>query len=125
MNKNFDYDHAKQIIREGIEKKITFAKLREKLPEWRKRQLMSLVFDVMEEKGIKTVPFSGMVLRPRLTRKPLEISSAGNLSVMDLLKEKGFHPENCLAYPNIGNRKITITIKPAIIPENRDQEIYG
>lgn len=111
------FDHAKQIIRNGIRNKISFAELRQQLPEWRKRQLQSAIFDVMEELGLQTIPFAGMVTRPRLTRPAIPVSSEGNICVSELLLEKGFTAENCVAYANIGKKKITITIK-----QNKQEE---
>lgn len=108
------FEHARQIIRVGIRDRITFAELRQKLPEWRKRQLQSLIFDVMEELGLHTIPFEGMVTRPRLTRPAIPVSEDGNICVRDLLLEKGFNVDNCAAYANIGKKKITITIKEII-----------
>ena len=110
LNQNFDF--AKQIIRTGIRKKITFAELREKLPGWRKRQLQSLIFDVMAELNITTVPFPGLLKRPRLTRKPIPIDDEGNLSIKELLDEKWGDSRKYEAHANIGDRKITLTIKP-------------
>lgn len=110
--KNFSkFDYAKKIIRKGIGQKISFAELREQLPDWRKRPLQSLIFDVMEELGLHTIPFEGMVTRPRLTRPAIPVSADGDIYVKDLLLEKGFTAENCAAYANIGKKKITITIK--------------
>ena len=106
-----DFSEAKDIIRQGIRDSIDFKELRSKLPGWRKRPLQSLVFDVMAELGMKTVPFAGMVVRPRLTRKPIQIDEQGNLNIFDLLSEKEFLGMNCMAYPHIGDKKITLTIK--------------
>lgn len=111
MNPFSKFENAKRIIRQGIRDKIAFAELRAKLPEWRKRQLQSLIFDVMAELGLNHVPFPGLLIRPRLTRKPIPISEDGELSIGDLLDEKGFAAENCLAFAHIGNKKITLTIK--------------
>ena len=83
-----DFSEAKDIIRQGIRESIDFKELRTKLPGWRKRPLQSLVFDVMAEMGIKTVPFAGMILRPRLTRQPIPIDEYGNLNISKLLAEK-------------------------------------
>lgn len=103
---------VKQIIREGIENKITFKELRAKLPGWRKRPLLSLIFDVMAEMGLKNIPFPGMVIRPRLTRKPVPVDENGMLCIMELLKEKGFEGMECHARCHVGPSKITLTIKP-------------
>lgn len=108
------FEYAKGIIRKGIQDKITFAELREKLPGWRKRPLQSLIFDVMEEIGLHTIPFTGMVTRPRLTRPSIPVSSEGKICVTDLLQEKGFTAEKCAAYAHIGKNKITLTIKQKI-----------
>lgn len=107
-----NYSKAKEIIRQGILDSINFKELRAKLPGWRKRPLQSLVFDVMAEMGIKTVPFAGMMLRPRLVRKPIEIDEYGTLNILDLLAEKEFLGKHCIACPHIGDKKITLTIKP-------------
>lgn len=107
-----NFAQAKEIIRQGILDSIDFKELRAKLPGWRKRPLQSLVFDVMAEMGIKTVPFAGMVLRPRLTRKPIQIDEYGTLNILDLLSEKEFLGKTCFACPHIGDKKITLTIKP-------------
>lgn len=124
--KNYsNFDYAKQVIRMGIDEKISFEELRAKLPGWRKRVLQSLIFDVMAEKEMKTVPFPGLLKRPRLTRKPIPVDKDGNLSVRDLLEEKGFLGRSCLAYAHVGDRKITLTIKPGNAPDSRDPEIYG
>ena len=125
MKKISKFDQAKSIIRQGIKDKITFKELREKLPDWRKRALQSLIFDVMAEDNLKNVPFPGLLQRPRLVRKPLPIDKEGNLSVYSLLEEKGFIGKNCKAFAHIGNNKITLTIKPVYNPEERDPEIYG
>lgn len=106
-----NYSEVKEIIRQGISDSIDFNELRSKLPGLRKRPLQSLVFDVMAEMGIKNVPFSGMILRPRLYRKPIEIDEYGTLNIFDLLAEKEFLGKSCLAYPHIGDKKITLTIK--------------
>lgn len=124
MNKD-QFLMAKKIIREGIENKITFEELRKSLPGWRKRPLQSLIFDVMAEMKLSHVPFPGLLVRPRLTRKPIEISKDGKLSVKELLDEKGFLPQGCLAYAHIGDNKITLTIKRANNSAKRDPEIYG
>lgn len=126
MQKNCsNFEQAKAIIRQGIKDKLTFEELRAKLPDWRKRPLTSLIFDVMAEKKMKHVPFPGLLKRPRLARKPIKIDAEGNLSVKELLKEKGFMGRCCLAYAHIGDNKITLTIKPGNLPEERDPEIYG
>lgn len=118
-----NYSEAKTIIRQGIRDSIDFKELRAKLPGWRKRPLQSLVFDVMAEMGIKTVPFfSGMILRPRLTRKPIPIDESGMLNIFDLLAEKEFLGKTCLAYAHIGDKKITLTIKPNIETKNIAKE---
>lgn len=111
MQNTSKFGHARQIIRKGIGQRITFAELREQLPNFRKRQLQSLIFDVMDELGLHTIPFEGMITRPRLTRPAIPVSDDGNICVKELLEEKGFSAENCAAYANIGNKKITITIK--------------
>lgn len=117
-----NYSEAKEIIRQGIRDSIDFKELRAKLPGWRKRPLQSLVFDVMAEMGIKTVPFAGMILRPRLTRKPIQIDEYGTLNISDLLAEKEFLGTTCLAYPHIGDRKITLTIKPVAEAPEKERE---
>ena len=103
---------AKQIIREGIKNGITFKELRDKLPGWRKRPLQSLIFDVMAELGLTSIPFPGMVVRPRLTRKPIPVDAQGNLCIMELLREKGFEGMECQARCHVGPNKITLTVKP-------------
>ncbi len=108
-----DFSKAKQIIRQGISDGIDFAELRNRLPNIRKRPLMSLVFDVMHDIGTDQVPFPGMVLRPRLTRKPIAVENDGTLNIMPLLKEKGFDGVECEARCHIGDDKITLTVKPA------------
>ena len=108
-----DFSSIKEIIRQGIAEGIDFAELRRRLPSIRKRPLMSLVFDVMHEIGTEQVPFPGMVLRPRLTRKPIAVQKDGRLNIMPLLKEKGFDGVECEARCHIGNDKITLTVKPA------------
>lgn len=118
-----NYSKAKEIIRQGIRDSIDFKELRAKLPGWRKRPLQSLVFDVMAEMGIKTVPFAGMILRPRLTRKPIQIDEYGTLNISDLLAEKEFLGKTCLAYPHIGDRKITLTIKPVAEAPEKEREV--
>ncbi|WP_165178070.1 hypothetical protein [Desulfovibrio sp. ZJ369] len=120
---NVNFSEAKEIIRQGIRDSIDFKELRAKLPGWRKRPLQSLVFDVMAELGIKTVPFAGMILRPRLTRKPIQIDEYGNLNIFDLLSEKEFLGKTCLAYPHIGDKKITLTIKSITKPQSGGKEI--
>ncbi|MBQ3058809.1 MAG: hypothetical protein IJD16_00630 [Desulfovibrio sp.] len=112
---DFNYYEAKTIIRQGIYDKITFKELREKLPGWRKRHLQSIIFDVMAEMGLKNIPFPGMVVRPRLSRKPIPIDSNGMLCIMDLLKEKGFEGIECHARCHVGQTKITLTIKPVSV----------
>ena len=107
-----DYSKAREIIKQGISDGIDFAELRKLLPNFRKRPLMSLVFDVMHEIGTDQVPFPGMVLRPRLTRKPIPVEDDGTLNIMHLLKEKGIDEKKCQAHCHIGNDKITLTIKP-------------
>lgn len=111
MQTQSKYFLAKKIIKQGIKDKISFTELRERLPDWRKRPLQSLIFDVMAEMGLKHVPFPGLLIRPRLSRKPIQISSDGKLSIRELLDEKGFSASDCLAYAHIGDRKITLTIK--------------
>lgn len=118
-----NFAHAKDIIRQGIRDSIDFKELRAKLPGWRKRPLQSLVFDVMAELGIKTVPFAGMILRPRLTRKPIQIDEYGNLNISELLAEKEFAGVACAAYAHIGDKKITLTIKPVAKPQSETKEI--
>lgn len=115
-----NYSEAKEIIRQGINDSINFKELRSKLHGLRKRPLQSLVFDVMAEMGIKNVPFSGMILRPRLSRKPIEIDEYGTLNIFDLLAEKEFLGKSCLAYPHIGDKKITLTIKIAQACEKKE-----
>ncbi len=107
-----DYANAREIIRQGISEGIDFAELRKRLPNFRKRPLMSLVFHVMHEIGTDQVPFPGMVLPPRLTRKPIAVEEDGTLNIMHLLKEKGFDGVECVAHGHIGNDKITLTVKP-------------
>lgn len=106
------YSKAREIIKQGISEGIDFAELRKRLPKFRKRPLMSLVFDVMNELGTDQVPFPGMVLRPRLTRNPIAVAEDGTLNIMPLLKEKGFDSVECEAHGHIGNAKITLTVKP-------------
>ena len=125
MKKISKFDQAKNIIRQGIKDKISFKELREKLPEWRKRALQSLIFDVMAEDNLKHVPFPGLLQRPRLTREPLPIDGEGNLCIYKLLEEKGFIGRNCKAFAHIGNNKITLNIKRVNNSEERDPEIYG
>ena len=125
MKNNSKFTDAKEVIRTGIKNKITFQELRELLPRWRKTQLKSLIFDVMAEEQIKHIPFPGLLKRPRIVREPIKIDEQGNLSVRELLEEKGFNGKFCLAYANIGVKKITLTIKPANLPDERDPEIYG
>ena len=110
MNK---FDIVKKAIKEGIEEEIDFTELRDRIPGLKKRQLMSLVFDVMHEIGTEQIPFPGMISRPRLTRKPILIDEEGNLNIMPLLQEKGFDGKRCEARCHIGNDKITLTVKPA------------
>ena len=107
-----DFTKAKEIIKQGIEEGIDFAELRNRLPNFRKRPLMSLVFDAMAEIGTDQVPFPGMVLRPRLTRKPIPVNEDGTLNILPLLQEKCFVNVKCEASCHIGNDKITLTIKP-------------
>ncbi len=107
-----NFSQAKEIIRQGINDGIDFAELRNRLPGIRKRPLMSLVFDVMHEIGTDQVPFPGMVLRPRLTRKPIAVGEDGTLNILPILKEKGFDGIQCEAHWHIGNAKITLTVKP-------------
>ena len=106
------YSKAREIIRQGISEGIDFAELRKRLPKFRKRPLMSLVFDVMHELGTDQVPFPGMVLRPRLTRNPLAVAEDGTLNILPLLKEKGFDGVECEVRCHIGNEKITLTVRP-------------
>lgn len=106
------YDNAREIIRQGISEGIDFAELRKRLPNFRKRPLMNLVFDVMHEMGIEQSPFPDLVLRPRLTRNPIAVAEDGTLEIMHLLKEKGFDGVECEARCHIGNDKITLTVKP-------------
>ncbi len=106
------YANAREIIRQGISEGIDFAELRKRLPNFRKRPLMSLVFHVMHEIGTDQVPFPGMVLPPRLTRKPIAVEEDGTLNILPLLKEKGFDGKRCEARCHIGNDKITLTVKP-------------
>lgn len=110
--KNPLYLIAKQVIREGIKNKITFDELREKLPGWRKRALQSIIFDVMAELNMTTVPFPGLLKRPRLTRKPIPVDEEGKLSVKEIIAEKWPDGRACEAFANIGDKKITLTIKP-------------
>lgn len=125
MFKISKFENAKIIIRNGIDEKITFDELRSLLPGWRKRDLQSLIFDVMAERNMKTVPFPGLLKRPRLTRKPIPVDEDGNLVIQELLAEKGFLGKKCFAHAHVGDRKITLTIKPGNDPERRDPEIYG
>ena len=117
-----NYSEAKNIIRQGIRDAIDFKELRAKLPGWRKRPLQSLVFDVMAEMGIKTPPFAGIIARPRLSRKPIPIDEYGSLNIFDLLAEKEFLGKSCLAYAHIGDKKITLTIKPNSVNSNVAKE---
>ena len=82
------------------------------LPGMRKRPIMSLVFDVMQESGIKQIPFPGMVERPRLTRKPIPVEKDGTLNILPLLKEKELDGKICEARCHVGDGKITLTVKP-------------
>ena len=107
-----NFSKVKEIIRQGIREKIDFAELRKRLPDMRKRPLMSLIFDVMHECGIDQIPFPGMVLRPRLTRNPVPVEKDGTLNILHLLREKEFDGKTCEARCHIGNDKITLTIKP-------------
>ncbi len=122
MNK---FDIVKKAIKEGIEEEIDFTELRDRIPGLKKRQLMSLVFDVMHEIGTEQIPFPGMVSRPRLTRKPIPIDEEGNLNIMPLLQEKGFDGKRCEARCHIGNDKITLTVKPTktAADENEQQDL--
>ena len=79
----------------------------------------------MAEMNLTNVPFPGLLKRPRLARKPIEVDQEGNLCIRQLLEEKGFTGRTCFAFAHIGDSKITLTIKPANVPENRDSEIYG
>ncbi len=106
------YANAREIIRQGISEGIDFAELRKRLPNFRKRPLMSLVFNVMHEIGTDQVPFPGMVLPPRLTRKPVAVGEDGTLNILPILQEKGFDGIRCEAHWHIGNAKITLTVKP-------------
>lgn len=112
MEKQMNFDEARDMIRMAISEEMTFAELRKLLPEWRKRPLQSMVFDVMAELGLKNVPFPGMINRPRLARKPIQISEEGNLNIADLLAEKGFSGQQCQAHAHVGDSKITLTVKP-------------
>ena len=107
-----DFSQTKEIIKQGISDGIDFAELRNRLPNIRKRPLMSLVFDVMHELGTDQVPFPGMVLRPRLTRRLIPIEEDGPMNILPLLKEKGFDGVECEARCHIGDTKITLTVKP-------------
>ena len=120
MSDSLNFAEARAAIRKGIEDKITFEELRKELPKWRKRPLCSLIFDVMAEMNLKHVPFTGLLVRPRLVRKPIQISSDGNLCIQELLTEKGYMGTNCLAYAHIGNNKITLTIKPKKKPKKAE-----
>ena len=117
-----NYSEAKTIIRQGIRDSIDFKELRAILPGWRTRPLQSLIFDVMAELGIKNVPFAGMILRPRLTRKPIPIDESGMLNIFDLLAEKEFLGKSCLAHAHIGDKKITLTITPNSVNSNVAKE---
>ena len=107
-----NFESIKKTIKKGIDEGIDFAELRKRLPSIRKRPLMSLVFDVMAEIGTDQVPFPGMVLRPRLTRKPIPIEEDGTLNILPLLQEKGFDGMKCEARCHIGDTRITLTVKP-------------
>lgn len=111
MHPILKFDEAKAIVRKGIHDQITFAELRKLLPDWRKRPLQTVIFDVMAEMGLATVPFAGMVTRPRLTRPAIPVSDEGNICISSLLAEKGFIAENCAAFAHVGPNKITLTIK--------------
>ena len=119
---NSNFQDAKDIIYQGIDMGINFKELRELLPGWRKRPLQSLIFDVMAELGMDNVPFPGMVVRPRLSRKPLQISSDGMLCVQQLLEEKGYESDKCFAFAHIGDKKITLTIRPGKINQNKEEQ---
>lgn len=112
MQKQPNQTKAKNIIKKGISENIDFVELRKRLPDMKKRPIMSLVFDVMEESDIKQIPFPGMVVRPRLTRKPLPVEQDGTLNILEILKEKGFDKLVCEAHCHVGKDKITLTIKP-------------
>lgn len=112
MLSNFEINEVKEVIKKGIEESIDFTELRRRLPMWRKRPLLSVIFDVMAEMNIKTIPFPGLLVRPRLTRKPVAVDLEGNLCIQDLLAEKGFAGRPCQAFVHVGAKKITLTIKP-------------
>ena len=107
-----DYSLIKRAIRDGIKDGIDFAELRYRIPDVKKRQLISLIFDVMHEMGTDHIPFTGMISRPRLTRKPIPIDEEGTMNILPLLQEKGFDGKRCEARCHIGNDKITLTVKP-------------
>ena len=109
LNKQ-NYQEEKEIIKQGIEEKINFSELRCRLPGWRKRPLQSLILDVMEEIGLKDIPFPGLLVRPRLTRQPIPLAVDGTLCIQDLLTEKGFNGKPCQAFAHVGAKKITLTI---------------
>ena len=102
----------KEIIRQGIKEHIDFQTLRSLLPTIRKRVLLSLIFDVMDEMGLKQLPFPGMMSRPTFTHKPIPVQADGTLNIYEVLKEKGFEDMLCEAKCHVGENKITLTIKP-------------
>lgn len=111
MENVLKFAEAKAIVRKGIHDQITFAELRKLLLYWRKRPLQTVIFDVMAEMGLTTIPFAGMVTRPRLTRPSIPVTDEGNICISGLLAEKGFTAENCAAFAHVGPNKITLTIK--------------
>ena len=122
MKSKISPENAKKIIKEGINENIDFSELRKLLPDMCKRPIVSLVFDVMEELGIKQIPFPGMVSRPRQARKRIPVGEDGSLNILELLKEKGFEGKACEARCHIGEEKITLTIKPIKQDDKDDVE---
>lgn len=111
-NSTLTLDEIKQIIKTGIEEQIDFKELRNRLKGVYKKPLVALIYDMMAEMNIKDVPFPGLLSRPQFARKPVPISENGDLNVAEILREKGFTVNNCEAFPFVGKKKITITIKP-------------
>lgn len=123
MLHSFTFFEIREAVTKAIHEKISFQELRERLPGVGKRQLLSTMFDLMQELGISEIPFCDAMVKPRLVRKPLLVSEDGNINIQKLLEEKGFANAEVVACPNIGKNKITITVKkPVYKPESIKQE---
>jgi hypothetical protein len=103
-------EEAKNIILERIDQNIDFRTLRKELKGISRHDIKLLVLEIIDERKISEVPFSGMMKKPVKATPPIMIED-GKIPVQELLEQKGFLAESCFVKYSVGKKKITMTIK--------------